>query len=197
MPDAPPDLLRETRDVGTLTAGPERRAQPVSGRGRPAAGGGDLGGTGGWLACGQEGEGQESGVQGSQPPAEAKTSVSRGRPGPSTGSGAERRPWGRRVGSQVWSLERRQTDGRGWTALRGCDGQSERRVRASLFCPCALGPCSLPQGPRAALPHLPSQPGLFQCLCVLELDDHILRTGRPLVTAHSRRSKSALHGGLS
>ena len=77
VPDAPPDLLRETRDVGTMTARPERRTQPVSGRGRPVAGSGDLGGTGGWPACGQEGEGQESGVQGSQPPADADDGVPR------------------------------------------------------------------------------------------------------------------------
>lgn len=197
VPDAPPDLLRETCNVGTLTAHPERREQPVRGRGRPAAGGGDLGGTGRWPACRQEGEGQESGVQGSQPLAEAETTVSRGCPGPSMGSGAERHPWGRWVGSQVWSLERRQTDGRGWMALRGCDRQGERRVRASLFCPCSRGPRSLPQGPRAALPQLPSQPGLSRCLCVLELDNDILGTGRPSVIAHSRRSKSALHGELS
>lgn len=31
VPGAPPDLLRETRDVGTLTTRPERREQPVRG----------------------------------------------------------------------------------------------------------------------------------------------------------------------
>lgn len=45
-------------EARTLTACPERRAQPVRGRGRPVARAGDLDGTGGWWpACRQEGAG--------------------------------------------------------------------------------------------------------------------------------------------
>ena len=139
---------------------------------------------------------KESGVQGRQPSAEAERMVSQGHP--------VNRFGGRGVlvgqaGGQP-GLEPRSRGGQvagGWMALRGCDGQCERRVRASLFRPCPRGLCSLPPGPSVVLPHFPCQAGLSWCLHVLEPDSDILRTGCPSVTAHSRHSQSSLLRGLS
>lgn len=103
---------------------------------------------------------KESGVQGRQPTAEAERMVSRGRPVNRIGG---RGVLVGLVGGQL-GLEPRSRGGQmagGWMALRGCDGQREWRVRASLFRPCPRGLCSLPPGPSVVLPHLPCQAGLF------------------------------------
>lgn len=112
-----------------------------------------MGLAGGGQHADRKGRDKESGVQGSQRPADAESTVSRGRP--VNRFGGRGAPAGL-AGGQPGLEPRAEADRRqGWTGLRGCDGQREWRERASLFRPCPRGLCSLPLGPSAVLPHLP------------------------------------------
>lgn len=167
---------------------PGRGEHSLSEAGAASGRAGDLDGTGGWWpACRQEGAGQRE--QSPEPAPAGENTVSRGHP--EAGSGADGRPWGWRVGSQVWSPEWRRTD-EGWTGLRGrsVGSVSERASLPSV--PEASARCP---GSCAVLPHLPPRLA-FLSACV-SLNQIATSSGRavPQSRLTARRWRSA-PGGL-